>query len=295
MKVGVLLPLGEEPYFSSTPSHAEIRRFALQAEEVGLDSVWFVDHLVYRLGGGTTGVQECWTTAAAVAVATSRVELGTLVVATEFRNPALLAKMAASVDELSDGRLTLGLGAGWHDPEYEAFGYPTDHKVGRFEESLQIIRGLLHDGEPVTFDGRYHSVADCVLVPPPGRRIPILVASFRPRMLELTARHADGWNTAWYGAPDEGLATARADLQAACERVGRTEPLTITVGIHVHYPDLHPTLEGRDPLTGGPDEIAAGLATHAAQGAEHVVAWLVPQTAEALARFAEGVARFRAA
>src|SRR5688572_9731848 len=129
MKVGVLLPLGDEDYFTSTPSHAEIRRFALQAEEAGLDSVWFVDHLVYRFGGETTGVQECWTTAAAVAVATSRVELGTLVVATEFRNPALLAKMTASVDELSGGRLTLGLGAGWHDPEYEAFGYPTDHKV----------------------------------------------------------------------------------------------------------------------------------------------------------------------
>ena len=130
------MPIAEDDWNDGTPSYAEIRRFALDAEAAGLDSLWIVDHVLYRFAGqGTQGVQECWTTAAALAEATSRIELGTLVVCTEYRNPALLAKMAVNVDALSGGRLTLGLGAGWHDPEYEAFGYPTDHKVGRFEES----------------------------------------------------------------------------------------------------------------------------------------------------------------
>jgi alkanesulfonate monooxygenase SsuD/methylene tetrahydromethanopterin reductase-like flavin-dependent oxidoreductase (luciferase family) len=229
--------------------------------------------------------------ASALAEATSRVEIGTLVVATSFRNPALLAKMAASVDEVSGGRLILGVGCGWHDPEYEAFGYPTDHKVSRFAEAVEIVEALLHRGE-TTFAGRYHTVRNCVLVPPPARRIPILVAAQRPRMLEHTARHADAWNTAWYGQPDERLADVRAALDAACARVGRAVPPTITVGLQIYYPDLHATREG-GALTGSADEIAHGLAEHARRGAEHAIAWLVPSTPEALARFAEAVARYR--
>ena len=118
-----------------------------------------------------------------------------------FRNPGILAKMAVTADAVSDGRLVLGLGAGWHDPEYLAFGFPTDHRVSRFEEALQIIGPLLR-GERVSVTGRYHQVRDAVLLPAPERPIPTLVAGHGPRMLQLTARHADAWNTAWYGLPD---------------------------------------------------------------------------------------------
>ena len=108
-----------------------------------------------------------------------RVELGTLVMCTGFRNPALLAKMAATLDHVSGGRLILGIGAGWHDPEYEAFGYPTDHKVGRFEESLAVITGLIREGR-ADLDGRYVTARDAVLLPPARPDMPILVAAKRP-------------------------------------------------------------------------------------------------------------------
>ena len=293
MKVGVLLPQADDDWTTSTPSYAEIRHFALEAERAGLDSIWIVDHVLFRFDGETSGIQEAWTMASALGEATSRVEIGTLVLCTEFRNPALLAKMAAGLDDVSDGRLILGLGCGWHDPEYEAFGYPTDHKVSRFEESLQIVEGLLHQG-PSDLAGRFHSTRDCVLIPPPRHEVPILVAAKRPRMLELTARHADAWNTAWYGLPDARLAESHANLRAACERVGRTEPVTITHGVHVHYPDLHADLEDRKAISGTVDEIAAGLAAHAEAGADHVIVWLVPSTMEALGRLSEAVQRFRA-
>ena len=118
---------------------------ARRAEEVGFDSVWTIDHInLPSLGGGPQkGVWECWSLLAALAACTSRVELGPLVTPTSFRNPALLAKMADTVEEISGGRLILGLGAGWHEPEYRAMGLPYDHRVSRFEEALTIIHGLL--------------------------------------------------------------------------------------------------------------------------------------------------------
>jgi FMNH2-dependent dimethyl sulfone monooxygenase len=157
-----------------------------------------------------------WAIVAAVAAVTQRVEIGTLVVCTGFRNPGLLAKIAATTDEVSGGRLVLGLGAGWHDPEYDAFGYPKDHRVARFEEALQIIRPML-DGRTVTFDGRYHRAHEARLVPTPGRRIPILVAAGGPRMLRLTAGYADAWNSAWFG----GL-TIRSSQPGRARRCARS-------------------------------------------------------------------------
>ena len=146
MRIGIVLPIAEEDAATGVPSYAEIRAVAVAAEAAGLDSVWVFDHLLFRFDGETTGIHECWTILAAIAEATSRVELGTIVLCTGFRNAALLAKMAATLDHISGGRLILGIGAGWHDPEFEAFGYPTDHKVGRFEESLAVITGLIRDG-----------------------------------------------------------------------------------------------------------------------------------------------------
>ena len=229
---------------------------------------------------------------------------------TGFRNAALLAKMAATLDHVSGGRLILGVGAGWHDPEYEAFGYPTDHKVGRFEESLAVITSLIREGQ-ATLDGRYVTARNALLRPPARPDLPILVAAKGPRMLELTARHADAWNLAWFGLPDERLARVREELAQACERVGR-DPATlgITVGITVRYPELATTelaTATKDPaptepaastspaLSGTPDEIAAGLTAHAAAGADHLIAALEPATPATLAAFAQAVARYRAA
>jgi alkanesulfonate monooxygenase SsuD/methylene tetrahydromethanopterin reductase-like flavin-dependent oxidoreductase (luciferase family) len=259
--------------------------------------VWVFDHLLYRFDGVTTGIHECWTVLSALAEATSRVELGTIVMCTAFRNPALLAKMAATLDHISGGRLILGVGAGWHEPEFDAFGFPFDHRVGRFEESLAVITALIREGR-ADLDGEWVTVRDVVLRPPARPGLPILVAAKKPRMLELTARHADAWNLAWFGLPDERLAGLRGELAEACERVGRDQAtLAITVGIVVRYPDAAgapsepPTTPG---LSGSPAEIAAGLRAHADAGADHLITVLEPCTPETVALFAQAVALFRA-
>ena len=313
MKVGVVLPIAQEDGMSAAPSYTDIRAVAAAAEDGGLDSVWVYDHLLFREDGETTGIHECWTILAAIAEATARVTLGTIVMCTSFRNAALLAKMAATLDHVSDGRLILGIGCGWHDPEYEAFGYPTDHKVGRFEESLTIIRSLIREGR-ADLDGRWMTAKDAVLIPPARPDLPILIAAKRPRMLELTARHADAWNIAWFGAPDERWRGARANLEAACAAVGR-DPATLerTVGVNVIYPDLVEAAAATgdvatddadgagpadattadekrvEPALRGDAEIAAGLAAYAAEGTGHVIAALEPTTPEAVARLADTV------
>ncbi|MBA2300444.1 MAG: LLM class flavin-dependent oxidoreductase, partial [Chloroflexi bacterium] len=238
MKVGVVLPIAQDDGMAAPPSYPEVRAVATAAEEGGLDSVWVYDHLLFRSDGETTGIHECWTILAGIAEATSRVQLGTIVMCTSFRNAGLLAKMAGTLDHMSGGRLILGIGCGWNDPEYEAFGYPTDHKVGRFEEALTVIRSLIRDGRS-DLGGRWVTATDAVLAPPARPDIPILIAAKRPRMLELTARHADAWNLAWFGMPDERWARVRDELAAACATVGR-DPTTLerTVGVIVRYPDL---------------------------------------------------------
>jgi probable F420-dependent oxidoreductase len=298
MRIGVVLPISQEDGMAAPPTYPEVRAVALAAEAAGFDSLWVYDHLLFRFDGETTGIHEAWTVLSAIAEATTRVELGTIVMCTSFRNPALLAKMAGTLDHVSGGRLILGVGCGWHDPEYEAFGYPTDHKVGRFEEALTVIRELIRDGRS-DMDGRWTQARDAVLVPPARADIPILIAAKRPRMLELTARHADAWNLAWFGEPNERLATVRADLLAACAAAGRDPAsLDITVGINVRYPDLatdaFPVGTEGAALQGSAVQVAAGLAAHAALGTDHIIANLEPATPAAVERFAAAVASYRA-
>jgi probable F420-dependent oxidoreductase len=304
MRVGLVLPIAHDDWLTAAPTYAEIREIAIGAEAAGFDSLWVYDHLLFRFPGEPeNGIHPAWTVLAAIAEATHRVELGTLVMCTEFRNPALLAKMAATLDHLSGGRLILGIGCGWHDPEYDAFGYPTDHKVGRFEDSLTIIRALIREGR-ATHEGTFHSVHDAVLLPPARPDMPILIAAKRPRMLELTARHADAWNMAWFGEPSERLANTRRDLAAICVQVGRDPAtLAITVGVTVRYPDLLPAPTPGDgshaevetpALSGDADAVAAGLRHHAELGADHAIIALEPSTPEALARLSDALARFRA-
>src|SRR5438093_573894 len=192
-KVGIQLPEVEwvAPW-------SEIKAMAQTAEAVGFDSLWFGEHLIYKYPGTEPrGPWECWTMMAAVAAATTRVELGPLVACTSFHNPAHLAKMAATLDEISGGRLILGLGAGWNEHEYRAYGYPYDHRVGRFEEAFTIIRTLLKEGE-IDFAGTYYSARDCALLPrgPRPSGPPLMVGSNGDRMLQITLPFVDSWN-AW--------------------------------------------------------------------------------------------------
>ncbi len=215
MKIGIVLPISETDE-GQMARYAELRAMALRAEADGFDSVWVYDHLLFRFPDNPTrGIWEAWTLLSALAEATERVELGALVLCTAFRNPALLAKMADTLDEVSGGRLILGLGAGWHRPEFDAFGLPFDHLVGRFEDALRIIHPLLRTGA-VDFRGEYAQAPDCVSLPrsPRPDGPPILIGAFGPRMLRLTAQYADAWNTCWLGRPTK-LAERRAAL-AGC-------------------------------------------------------------------------------
>ena len=283
MKIGFILPLGEDGDLGRAPTYTEIRNLALQAESAGLDSVWVYDHLLYRFPErDTMGVQECWSMLSAIAEATERVELGTLVMPTPWRNPALLAKMAVTVDEISNGRLILGIGTGFHEPEFAAFGYPFDHRVDRFEEALQVIGPLLREGK-VDFHGTYVSAPNCELLPAPTRPIPILVAGRGPRMLRLTATHADAWNTAWFGAVD-AIAPSRADMDAACAEVGRDpKTLAVTVGVHVAVPDAAdaPPADPAKVLSGTPDEIAAAFRAYREAGVDHLICGALAHTTHA--------------
>jgi alkanesulfonate monooxygenase SsuD/methylene tetrahydromethanopterin reductase-like flavin-dependent oxidoreductase (luciferase family) len=302
MKIGIALLLGEIEELGAPRPYRELRAMALQAEAAGFDSVWVYDHLLYRFPESerTLGIWEGWTLLAALADATERVELGTIVMCTAWRNPALQAKMAITADEVSGGRVILGLGAGWHQPEFAAFGYPFDHLAGRFEESMQIIAPLLKEGR-VDFSGRYYAAPNCEMVPrgPRPGGPPILIAARGPRMLRITARYADQWNTAWLGQP--ALYHQRyADLVSACNDVGR-DPATIetTVGVSVAYPELAPDKmpenvgDAERFLTGSPDEIAAGLKAYADLGVGHIICVTAPETPEALAELSRALDVYR--
>ena len=218
MRIGIQLPEVEREV-----RWPEVAAIARAAEESKFDSIWVGDHLLYRGGGKPErGPWDAWTQLAALAVLTTRVRLGPLVAATAFHPPGVIARMAASIDEVSGGRFTLGLGSGWNETEFRAFGFPFDHTVSRFEESFEIVRGLLA-GEHVTFNGEFHSVEDAVLLPPPRRRVPIMLGSNGARMLGIALPHVDAWNT-WfrsYGNTVEGFANLRGDIDAACVKAGR--------------------------------------------------------------------------
>jgi alkanesulfonate monooxygenase SsuD/methylene tetrahydromethanopterin reductase-like flavin-dependent oxidoreductase (luciferase family) len=218
MRIGVQLPEAER-----VVRWPEVVAMADAAEESGFDSIWLGDHLLYRGDGRPDrGPHDVWTQLAGLAAVTKRVTLGPLVTAVPFHAPGILARMAASVDDVSGGRLVLGVGAGWNEAEFRAFGFPFDNLVSRFAESFEIVRRLLA-GERVTFSGRFYTVDDAVLLPRPTRRIPLMVGSNGARMLAITLPHVAAHNT-WYrsyGNTPEGFATLRAQIDGACTRAGR--------------------------------------------------------------------------
>jgi alkanesulfonate monooxygenase SsuD/methylene tetrahydromethanopterin reductase-like flavin-dependent oxidoreductase (luciferase family) len=299
LKVGAFIPIVEGEMDGGTARAADVLAMARTAEAVGFDSVWIPDHLlIHDEGRAPQGVWECGSMLGALAVATSRVEIGALVVATSFRNPTLIAKMADTVDELSGGRLVLGLGSGRHEPEHRAFGYPFGRQVDRFEEALQVIAGLLRDGR-LDFSGAYYRAEACELRPrgprPGGPPILIGALGTGPRMLGLTARYADRWNAwlTWGRSWPDAVPPLREKVDAACVAVGR-DPATLerSVAILVAAPGAEarvvstsPTGAG-EPLRGTPEEIAGALRGFAREGIAEVQVVHAPNTVRGIEAFA---------
>jgi alkanesulfonate monooxygenase SsuD/methylene tetrahydromethanopterin reductase-like flavin-dependent oxidoreductase (luciferase family) len=298
MKIGVQLP--EVEWEVPFP---ELLEMARTAEAVGFDSLWLGDHLLYELEVGPRGPWEVWTSLAAIAASTTTIRLGPLVASTSFHAPAMLAKLAATVDAISQGRLILGLGAGWNRREYDAFGFPFDHRVSRFEEAFTIVRTLLRDGE-IDFHGDFHHADRCTLSPRSSQSgPPLMVGSIGDRMLDITLPHVDAWNMWWsqYGNSVEGFAREkeRVDrlITAAGRQLGDVEATAAVlvqleggVGRQMGDYDDFGTVT---PLTGSVLELADQLRAFESAGATHVQLVVDPITRESIEWLGEVLTAFR--
>lgn len=276
LKVGIQLPEVEREV-----RWPELLDMIRAIEDLGFDSIWLGEHLLYRwVDRPPRGPWEAWTLLAAIAAVTSRVTFGPLVACTNFHNPALLAKQAATIDEVSGGRFVLGLGAGWNETEFRAYGFPYDHRVERFEEAFTIIRTLLRDGA-IDFEGRWYEARDCELLPrgPRPGGPTLMIGSKGPRMLRATLPYVDSWNV-WFadtGNRPAGVPRFRELVDATCREVGR-DPAEVerTVAVLVRLAGGTGRLQGdtvndpTPPLEGSPKEMAEGLRGFAAEGIGHV-------------------------
>jgi alkanesulfonate monooxygenase SsuD/methylene tetrahydromethanopterin reductase-like flavin-dependent oxidoreductase (luciferase family) len=295
LRIGIQLPEVERQV-----PWVEYVAMARAAETAGFDSIWIGDHLLYRGDGRPErGPWEAWTMLSALAAVTERVQLGPLVACAGFHPPGLIAKMAATVAEISRGRFVLALGAGWNEPEFSAFGLPFDNRVSRFEESFTIIRRLLA-GERVTLRGRYWEADDAILLPPPTRRPRLMIGSNGARMLSMTLPHVDTWNT-WYedyrNSP-EGFAALNDRVSNAARDAGR-EPgeiersacvlvvLDRSAGERPHTPDA-------PPVEGSPEQIATALRELAEAGADEAILVVSPISERSIRELAEVIAILRA-
>jgi probable F420-dependent oxidoreductase len=284
-KIGLFVPQWEHPWGGQTPRWADFAAIAKRAEAVGFDSLWLPDHLLFHFADvHRQGAWDAWSLLAALAAITERMEIAPLVACSSFRNPALIAKMADTIDEISDGRFILGLGAGWHKPEYDAFGFPHDHRVSRFEEALQIIVPLLRDGH-VDFEGKYYAARDCELRPrgPRPQGPPILIGGSGPRMLRLAARYADAWNADRQNDV-EAVKAFNDTIDDACRDV-RRDPTSLARVIGIQVDLLNASREAMQPrqfvmtpwpLTGTPADLAAQIRRYSEARVEHMMVWLDP-------------------
>ena len=292
LKVGVQLPEVERA--TRWPELLDMTR---AIEDLGYDSVWLGDHLLYRWPDRPArGPWEAWSMLAAIGAVTDRIEFGPLVACTAFHNPAVLAKQATTIDEISGGRLILGLGAGWNETEFRAFGIPYDHRVDRFEEAYTIIRTLLQEGE-IDFDGTYYQARDCEILPrgPRPTGPPLMIGSNGPRMLRIAAPHVQAWNS-WFadiGNRAEGIARLRDVVDAACRDVGRDPAdLERTVAVLVRFPGGTGRIQGSyaeaapPPLEGDPEVMADALRGYAGEGIGHVQLVIDPITRTSIEAFA---------
>ncbi|HEY5651781.1 MAG TPA: LLM class flavin-dependent oxidoreductase [Acidimicrobiia bacterium] len=279
MQVGIQLPEVER-----VVPWDEYRRMAETAEEVGFASLWLGDHFLYRRKDEDLGPWECWSMLAALAAVTDRVLLGPLVSPTGFRNPAVLAKMAATVDEISGGRLVLGLGSGWNEREFDAYGVPYDRRVSRFEEEFRIITDLIRTGRS-TFAGEFFSQDDNVLIPPARNDLPIMIGSTGPRMLSITAGEMDWWNEwfANFGNQPDKLAKLIDQLDVSLTEAGRAPgDIVRSAALYVHLGGDERTIPKRiTPISGNAAEITEQLMAFAGL-VDHVQLVVDPITIESI-------------
>ena len=294
MRVGLCIPIGEHGSERRAHSFAQMRELAVAAEDGGLDSIWVADHLFLRGGGGRDrGVWEAIAILGALADATSRVELGPLVLCTAFRNPGLIAWAANALDEISGGRFVLGLGAGWHEPEFAAFGFEFGRRVSVLADSLEVIAPLLREGR-VAYDGKW-ARGEAELRPrgPRPDGPPIMLAGARPRMLGLAARFADRWNSVWYGLPTDEFRDERRRLEQACAEAGR-DPAEIEVSAGIVVADPATATEnGPDAVSGRAADIAAALRAWQAEGVAEVMCRLEPPSVAVVERIAAAAVALR--
>jgi alkanesulfonate monooxygenase SsuD/methylene tetrahydromethanopterin reductase-like flavin-dependent oxidoreductase (luciferase family) len=225
----------------------DLLREVRAAEDTGWYGVWLADHYMPNTGDTTPArgdAYECWALLPALAAVTERIRIGTLVSPTSVHHPALLAKRASAIDQLSGGRMVLGLGAGWQINEHHAYGIelePPGKRVSRFEEAIQIVRSMLSQ-ESTTFHGACYDITDAPCDPKPIQSpLPLLVGTRSPRMLKITARYANEWNT--WGTPEQA-AVGRTAMIEACDAVGR-DPATMWTSINALV-----ELDGSEPPPG---------------------------------------------
>lgn len=268
MKLGLALPT-VDLRTGRPASLAELARRAEAAEAMGYDSVWVMDHYWTEREGGRRGAHEPMLTLAYIAAHTKRVMLGTLVICNSFRDAGQLGREALALADASGGRFVLGLGAGWHQPEYDAFGVPFERKVSRLAETLEVLPRLLA-GERVSHEGRFLKLNEAELVGA-GEPPPIWLAAVGDRMLELTAAHAQGWNVAWLGEDPARFSRSLAKLHAALDRAGRPRSeVEASVGVFV-CPDPEADSRGGAVIAGEPAAVAERLRAYEEAGAEHVI------------------------
>jgi probable F420-dependent oxidoreductase len=291
LRIGIQLPEVERDV-----RWPELLAMARAAEESGFASLRLGDHLLYRAGEAPErGPWEAWTQLAALAAVTERVDLGPLVAATAFHPPGVLAKMAATIDEVSGGRFVLGLGAGWNQDEFAAFGLPYDQRVSRFAEAFEIIRRML-DGERVTLAGRFFSADDVVLLPRPAARPRLLIGSNGPRMLRLTLPYVDAWNT-WYdgyGNHAEGFAALNARITDAAREAGRDpEAIQRSACAFVvldRAAGERPITPDAPPLEGTADQLGARLRELGEAGADEIILVVSPITERSIRWLGDAIA-----
>jgi probable F420-dependent oxidoreductase len=294
LRVGIQLPEVER-----VVRWPEYLAMARAAEDVGFDSVWVGDHLLYRGDGRPErGPLDVWVLLAGLGATTTRVGIGPLVACTAFHPPGLLARQAAAVDEVSGGRLTLGIGAGWNETEFRAFGIPFEHRAARFEEAFGIIRRLLA-GERVTFRGEFHQVSDAVLLPDPSRRVPLMVGSTGERVLRAALPYADAWNT-WfdfYGNTPEEFERASSEVSRIAVDVGRDPDEIARSACVLVVLDREEAERPIDvpPVEGTPVEIADRLRAMAEAGADEVILVATPITERSIRRLGATLAHLRTA
>jgi probable F420-dependent oxidoreductase len=290
LRIGVQLPEVEREV-----SWPEYLAMARAAEEVGFDSIWLGDHLLYRDARGERGPWDAWTLLAALAASTERLRLGPLVACAAFHPPGVLARMAANLAEVSGGRFVLGIGAGWNETEFRAFGLPFDHRASRFEEAFEIVRRLLAR-ERVTVHGRFHDVEEAVLLPAPSSRPEIMIGSNGERLLRVCLPHVDAWNT-WfddYGNDPERFATLNERITSLATDAGRRpDEIRRSACVFVvrdRGATERPIGDGVTPLEGSPDAIASGLRDLSDAGADEAILVLGPITERSIRELGDVVA-----